>query len=66
MLRIESLQLTLIGTGIGRSAALKYSELGFTVFALCPDNYCVTSSPVTRPRRSSDVSSASKMLPTYS
>ena len=24
--------------GIGQSAALKYSELGYTVFALCPDH----------------------------
>ena len=43
------------GVGIGRSTALKYSELGYTVFALCPSPAATTS------RRSSNVSSASSI-----
>lgn len=44
--------------GIGRSASLKYSELGYTVFALCPDR----QRPLTGRPRSSNVSSVSTIL----
>lgn len=49
------------GVGIGRSTALKYSELGYTVFALCPSPYRETPAATTS-RRSSNVSSASSIL----
>ena len=47
-----------IGVGVGRSAALKYSELGYTVFALCPDHQRGT--PITT-REPPGVSSASSI-----
>jgi hypothetical protein len=45
-----------ISVGIGRSVTMKFSELGYTVFALCPNRLHNTPSMETRP---SDVSSAS-------
>lgn len=49
------------GVGIGRSTALKYSELGYTVFALCPSPCCETLVTANRQSRSSNVSSASSI-----
>jgi hypothetical protein len=47
-----------IPLGIGRSVTMKFSELGYTVFALCPNRLQNMATPETRP---SDVSSASAM-----
>jgi hypothetical protein len=48
-----------IVVGVGRSTALKYSELGYTVFALCPDHQRGAAFATREP---SSVSSASNTM----
>ncbi|KAH9981263.1 hypothetical protein BGW80DRAFT_322020 [Lactifluus volemus] len=54
----EKCAILIIGAqeGVGRNAALRFSELGYTVFALCPNRY-EDSGHSPSPGRSADVAS---------
>ena len=61
--RIKHRQLPSICPGVGRNAALSFSELGYTVFALCPNRAEEVSGPRLTSGRSRDVASVRSVHP---